>query len=71
MDDLHKALLIKIFVTICEADRRWSCNEQRLAQELFLHTWGRRLEGESLRAAVRHIARRVTRPEVVLSDSSL
>lgn len=58
MDDLHKALLIKIFITICEADRRWSRNEQRLAQELFLHTWGRQLEGESLREAVRHIARR-------------
>ena len=58
MDDLHKALLIKIFITICEADRRWSRNEQRLAQELFQHTWGRQLTGESLRAAVRHVSRR-------------
>ena len=28
MDDLHRALLVKVFVTICEADRRWSPEER-------------------------------------------
>jgi hypothetical protein len=37
MDDLHRALLVKVFVTICEADRRWSKNERMLADELIVH----------------------------------
>ncbi len=56
MDDLHRALLVKVFVTICEADRRWSKNEQRLAEILIFHLWGRRLEGESLKAALLEIS---------------
>lgn len=52
MDDLHRALLVKIFVTICEADRHWSQNEHYLAGELLLHLWGQPLEGDSLRTAL-------------------
>ena len=33
MDNLHKALLVKVYIAICEADRRWSANEQRLAEQ--------------------------------------
>ena len=47
MDDLHRALLVKVFVSICESDRRWSTNEQFLAQALVIHLWGRRLRGRS------------------------
>ena len=56
MDDLHRALLVKIFVTICEADRRWSKNEHHLAEILLFHLWGQRLEGESLKAALLEIS---------------
>ena len=52
MDDLHRALLVKIFVTLCESDRRWSRGEQHLAGQLLLHLWGQRLEGEALHTAI-------------------
>jgi len=52
MDDLHRALLVKVFITICESDRRWSTNEQRLAQLLVLHLWNQKLTGESLQATL-------------------
>ncbi len=58
MDDLHRALLVKIFVTIAEADRRWSQNEQLLAQILFDHIWKQSLSGEELRTAMREVSRR-------------
>jgi SpoVK/Ycf46/Vps4 family AAA+-type ATPase len=51
MDDLHRGLLVKIFVAICEADRRWSRQEQTLAEVLVLHLWNQRLEGDVLRVA--------------------
>lgn len=49
MDDLHRALLVKVFVTICEADRNWSANERVLAQELVAHMWSGKCEGERLK----------------------
>jgi len=52
MDDLHRALLVKIFVTICEADRRWSKNEKFLAEVLLFHLWNQWLDGEPLKAAL-------------------
>src|SRR5262245_30520721 len=48
MDDLHKALLVKIFVAICESDRRWSKNEKFLAEVLVFHLWSQWLEGDQL-----------------------
>ncbi|MBN1852550.1 MAG: AAA family ATPase [Pirellulales bacterium] len=60
MDNLHKALLVKVYITICEADRHWSHHEQRLAEILFQHAWDRQLEGESLREAVREVAKKST-----------
>lgn len=57
MDDLHKGLLVKVYVTVSEADQRWTSGERRLAQELFLHNWGRWLEQSALRqTAVRVFA---------------
>lgn len=52
MDDLHRALAVKVFVTICEADRRWSKNEKFLAEVLLFHLWGQWLEDEALHQAL-------------------
>src|SRR5687767_5563727 len=56
MDDLHRALLVKIFVTVGQCDRAFSGNEQALACELIQHLWNRRLEGDELRAAIIELA---------------
>jgi uncharacterized tellurite resistance protein B-like protein len=56
MDDLHRALLVKVYFTVCEADRKWSRPERYLAEVLFDHLWGQRLTGEKLVAAARHVS---------------
>jgi SpoVK/Ycf46/Vps4 family AAA+-type ATPase len=56
MDDLHRALVIKVFVTICEADRRWSSNERFLAEVLVLHLWGRTLNDAELEETIRELS---------------
>ncbi|NOY29866.1 MAG: AAA family ATPase [Planctomycetes bacterium] len=58
MDDLHRALLVKIFVTICEADRRWSKNEKILGETLLVHLWDQRLRDDPLKAALRKMSER-------------
>jgi adenylate kinase family enzyme len=57
MDDLHKGLLLKIYITIVRADGRWSAEEQRLGKVLFLHVWDRDLAGEELKAAALNVAK--------------
>ena len=52
MDDLHRALAVKVFVSLCEADRRWSANEKFLAEVLLFHLWGEWLAEEPLKAAL-------------------
>ena len=52
MDDLHRALLVKVFIAICEADRRWSSNERSLAVLLVEHLWQQRLDGDKLKQVV-------------------
>jgi hypothetical protein len=52
MDDLHRALVVKVFVSLCEADRRWSANEKFLAEVLLFHLWGQWLQGDQLQAAL-------------------
>lgn len=56
MDDLHRALLVKIFVTICEADRHWSKNEMILGEALLAHLWCRQLQGDQLKAALKKMS---------------
>jgi hypothetical protein len=56
MDDLHRALVLKVYFTTCEADRKWSAAERKLAEVLFEHLWGQRLSGEDLLTAVRSAA---------------
>ena len=55
MDDLHRGLVIKIYVTVAEADRYWSPAERCLAEVLLEHVWGQRLNGPPLTEAVRHV----------------
>jgi hypothetical protein len=56
MDDLHRALVLKIYVVVCEADRKWSQPEREMAEVLFEHLWHRRLTGEQLSATAREAA---------------
>ncbi|MCA9258846.1 MAG: hypothetical protein KDA61_06585, partial [Planctomycetales bacterium] len=58
MDDLHRALLVKVFVSICEADRRWSANERFLGEVLIFHLWSQWLEGDVLREALADMSQR-------------
>jgi len=60
MDDLHQALLVKVFVTICEADRRWSKNERLLAEELIVHLWGQSLEEDQLKQVIQEMSAKAT-----------
>ena len=61
MDNLHKALSVKVFVSICEADRRWSLREQRLAQVLLEHLWDKTIEGAALREAILDMSERASK----------
>jgi tellurite resistance protein len=55
MLDLHRGLLIKVFVTIAYADSGWTPEETELAAALFEHLWGEHLKGEKLQEALNHI----------------
>jgi hypothetical protein len=54
MLDLHRGLVLKVFVEIAQADQRISSREMVLARELFEHAWGRRLNDAQLREALVH-----------------
>ncbi len=56
MDDLHRALVLKVYFTVCEADRNWSPAERCLAEVLFEHLWNKRLTGEQLCELARRAA---------------
>jgi uncharacterized tellurite resistance protein B-like protein len=56
MDDLHRAMLLKVYFSVAEADKKWSNRERFLAEELFDHLWGKRLTGEELRTTARRLA---------------
>jgi len=51
MDDLHRGLLIKVYVTVVRADARWSGPEKRMAAAMIEYLWNQKLEGEPLREA--------------------
>jgi len=61
MDDLHRALVLKVYFTICEADRKWSSAERSIAEALFDHLWGKRLQGDNLRTAVQKASQDVSK----------
>ena len=50
-DDLHRGLIIKVYVEILQADDRWSAAEKLIAAEMIEHLWGNQLRGAELREA--------------------
>ena len=54
MVNLHRGLILKVFVEIAEADQLLSTGELRLARELFAHAWGRRLDDHQIRESLLH-----------------
>lgn len=48
MDDLHRALVLKIYLSICEADKQWTKQERFLGEVLCHHLWGEWLRGDKL-----------------------
>ncbi|MCA9100700.1 MAG: AAA family ATPase [Planctomycetales bacterium] len=55
MDDLHRGLLLKVYVDVARTDWRWQRAEEELATELVEHIWGRRLDRAQTRAALQNI----------------
>lgn len=51
MDDLHRGLLVKVYVTIVRADERWTVPEKKVAAAMIEHLWGEKLQGAELREA--------------------
>jgi AAA+ superfamily predicted ATPase len=56
MDDLHRALVLKVYFSVVEADRKWSEAERHHAEVLFEHLWDKRLTGEKLSLTARKAA---------------
>ena len=56
MDELHRGLLLKVFVEMARTDWKWSAEERELATLLFQHIWNQSLEGERLEQCVRHVS---------------
>jgi len=54
MVDLHRGLVIKIFVSVAFVDHQWTQEDIILAQTMFEHLWGRRLDEEQAREALSH-----------------
>ncbi|MEM9186031.1 MAG: AAA family ATPase [Planctomycetota bacterium] len=53
MDDLHKALALKVYLSVCQADREWSKPERFLGEVLCHHLWGQWLSGDQLKQAMK------------------
>ena len=53
-DDLHRGLVVRVYVGVCGADDVWSAEEVELGAVLMDHAWSQRLEGAELRQALRH-----------------
>ncbi len=57
MEDLHRGLLIKLYVSIAGVDHVWNRKEEQLAGVLFFHLWQRQLNEQEVRDSIRHISR--------------
>jgi len=55
MEDLARGLLVKIFLTIMQADRRFCAAERRLARLLIEKLWGRHFEDAEINAVMREL----------------
>lgn len=52
MMDLHRGLIVKIFVTIAQADRTWHTSEQAAAFVVLRHVWGVTVDGSHIADAL-------------------
>ena len=58
MDDLHRGLVVKVFVEMARVDWKWAPEERDLAGILFQHVWGRSLEGPPLEQSIKHVIKK-------------
>ena len=56
MLDLHRGLLVKLFMQIAEGDRAWTDAERYMAHELLLHVWGTDVVPDQLPKVLEHVA---------------
>jgi adenylate kinase family enzyme len=54
MIELHRGLVLKVFVEMAQADRHVGAGEMKLARELFEHAWGRCLTDQQLKESLLH-----------------
>ena len=60
MDDLHRGLVVKTYLSVIEADHSWSNTEKRFGQELVLHLWGKLLDDRALKETVLQLSGQAT-----------
>jgi hypothetical protein len=56
MVDLHRGLLIKLFVEVSECERSWHPEETELARELLDHVWGANVDKDKLPEVLHNVA---------------
>lgn len=56
MIDLHRGLLIKVFIEISQGDRAWHPEEREVALELLHHVWGVNIGDDKLSEVLRNVA---------------
>ena len=59
MVELQRGLVLRVFMEMAQADRRIGVGEIQLAQELFEHAWGRRLNEQQVKDSLLHFAESV------------
>lgn len=56
MVDLHRGLLIKLFVEVSDCERCWHPEEGELARELLNHVWGADIDRDNLVSVLHNVA---------------
>src|SRR6516225_7136637 len=56
MLDLHRGLLVKVFIELAHCDRQWNPAEREVALVLLHHVWGPNLDQENLAQVLRNVA---------------
>lgn len=59
LDDLHRGLVMRVYLMVCKADHHWTAGETQLGVELGDHLWGRRLRGAELNGMLTQAAKKV------------
>src|SRR5438874_456427 len=54
MIDLHRGLVLKIFIAVAFVDHQWTHEDLVLARAMFEHLWARRLDEEQARQTLTH-----------------